>query len=98
MAHHKVDITLLGQKISIRTDDAPEEVLLAAQTVQEQIDELRAAGMTASSDRLLSLVALNLAGQLLRKDESGHANLEHIISSLDSVVQQAEGLAKVPLR
>jgi len=98
MPHHKVNISLLGQNFSIRTDDNPEEVLLAAQKVQEQIDELRAAGMTASSDRLLSLVALNLAGQLLRKDESGLANLEQVISSLDSVVKQAESLAKVPLR
>jgi len=98
MTYHKVEISLLGQKISVRTDDDPQEVILAAQMVQNQIEELREAGMTASSDRLLSLVALNLAGQLLRKDESGHANLEQVISSLDSVVQQAESLAKVPLR
>jgi len=98
MPHHKVDISLLGQKFSIRTDDNPEEVLLAVQKVKEQIDELRDAGVTASCDRLMTLVALNLAGELLRKNESGHANLEQVISSLDSVVQQAEGLAKVPLR
>jgi len=98
MTHHKVDITLLGQKFCIRTDDEPDEVLSAAETVQNQIDELRAAGMTASSDRLLSLVALNLAAQLRRKDESEHANLAQVISLLDSAIEQAEGLAKVPLR
>jgi len=98
MAYHKVDIALLGQKFSIRTDEEPEGVLLAVKKVQEHIDELRAAGMTASSDRLLTLVALNLAGQLLRTNESGHENLEQVISSLDSVVKQAESLAKVPLR
>ncbi|MDQ6994493.1 MAG: cell division protein ZapA [Mariprofundaceae bacterium] len=98
MSHHKVNISLLGQTFSIRTDDDPEEVLLAVKKVQEQIDELRSAGMTTSSDRLLSLVALNLAGQLLRKDESRLANLEQVISSLDTVVKQAESLAKMPLR
>jgi len=98
MSHHSVEISLLGQKFTVRTDDNPEEVLLAAQTVQEHIDELRNAGMSANSHRLLSLVALNLAAQLLRKDKSDHTNLEQITSSLDSAVQQAESLAKVPLR
>ncbi|MDQ6990834.1 MAG: cell division protein ZapA [Mariprofundaceae bacterium] len=98
MPHHKVDISLLGQNFSIRTDDNPEEVLLTIKKVQEQIDELRSAGMTASSDRLLLLVALNLAGQLLRKDESRLANFEQVISSLDTAVKQAESLAKMPLR
>jgi len=98
MSASKVEVNILGQKFFIRTDENPEEVTLAAQAVQQQIDELRAAGMTSSSDRLLSLVALNLAGQLLRKEKAGHTNLEHLTSSLDSIVKQAESLAKVPLR
>jgi len=95
---HKVEITLLGKKCAVITEDDPADVQLAARMVQKQMDELRASGTTAGSDRLLALVALNLAGQLLRKDVSSVQNLEQIISSLDSLTAQADSLAKVPLR
>ena len=98
MPHHKVELSLLGKNFAVITDDNPEDVLAAAKVVQDQMEELRALGTTAGTDRLLTLVALNLAGKLLRKDQSDVQNIEHIISSLDSLKLQAESLAKVPLR
>jgi len=95
---HSIDITLMGRTFSIRTDDDPEHVRAAAAMVQEQIDELRAVGSTAGSDRLMTLVALNLAGELLSKSEGQVENLNGLISTLDEVVSQVEGLAKAPLR
>ncbi|MDQ6956057.1 MAG: cell division protein ZapA [Mariprofundaceae bacterium] len=95
---HKVDVNILGKKFSIRTDDNPEAVEAAAELVQQQIDELRELGATAGSDRLITLAALNLAGELLKKGDVEIQNMDTVLSALDDVVLQAEGLAKVPLR
>ncbi len=95
---HSVEITLMGRNFSIVTDEDPEQVMAAASLVQEHIDELRSLGASVASDRLLTLVSLNLAGELLKANRSGIEGLEDLISDLDSVVSQAEGLAKAPLR
>jgi len=93
-----VEVVLMGRSFSIRTDDDPEHVLSAASMVQERVDELRQMGTTVASDRLLTLVALNLAGELLQKSQVQIDGFDGLISSLDDVVSQAEGLAKAPLR
>jgi len=95
---HAIEVTLMGRTFTIRTDDDPDHVRAAAAMVQEQIDELRAVGSTAGSDRLMTLVALNLAGELLSKSQGQVENLNGLISTLDEVVSQVEGLAKAPLR
>jgi len=95
---HAVEITLMGRNFSILTDEDPEQVMAAANLVQEHIDELRGMGASVASDRLLTLVSLNLAGELLKNGQTGADGLEGLISDLDSVVLQAEGLAKAPLR
>jgi len=95
---HKVDVNIQGKKFSIRTSDNPEVVEAAAELVQQQIDELRELGATTGSDRLITLAALNLAGELLKKGEAEIQNMDTVLSALDDVVLQAEGLAKVPLR
>lgn len=93
-----VDVRLMGRSFTIRTDDDPEHVLEAASMVQERVDELRSMGTTVASDRLLALVALNLAGELLQSNKASVEGIDSLISSLDEVVSQAEGLAKAPLR
>jgi len=95
---HKVDVNIQGKKFSIRTSDNPEVVEAAAELVQKQIGELRELGATTGSDRLITLAALNLAGELLKKGEAEIQNMDTVLSALDDVVLQAEGLAKVPLR
>jgi len=93
-----VKVTLMGRTFSIRTQDDPEQVQAATQLVQERVDELRKLGTTVASDRLLALVALNLAGELLQKEETQHQDLGGLLSELDVVVSQAQGLAEAPLR
>jgi len=95
---HSVEITLMGRSFSILTDEDPNQVKAAADMVQEQVDELRGMGASVASDRLLTLVALNLAGELLKNGKNKLDGLEDLISDLDHVVLQAEGLAEVPLR
>ena len=95
---HSVEIKLMGRSFTISTDDDPEHVAAAASMVQEHIDELRQMGATAASDRLLTLVALNLAGKLLQSSQMQMDGFDDLITTLDGVVSQAEGLAKAPLR
>jgi len=96
--NQSVKVTLMGRSFSIRTQDDPEQVQAAAQLVQEQVDELRKLGTTVASDRLLALVALNLAGELLKKEATQHQDLGGLLSELDVVVSQVQGLAEAPLR
>ncbi len=96
--NQSVKVIFMGRSFSIRTEDDPEQVQAAAQLVQEQVDELRKLGTTVASDRLLALAALNLAGELLRKEETQHQDLDSLLSELDVVVSQAQGLAEAPLR
>jgi len=93
-----VEVTLMGRSFTIRTEDDPEHVLTAATMVQERVDELRQMGTTVASDRLLALIALNLAGELLQKSTVQIEGIDSLLSALDDVVSQAEGLAKAPLR
>ena len=95
---HAVKVTLMGRSFSIRTQDDPEKVQAAAQQVQERVDALHKLGTTVASDRLLALVALNLAGELLQKEEAQHQDLSALLSGLDGIVSQAQGLAEAPLR
>lgn len=98
MTTQQVEISFLSQKFSIVTNEDPNHVHHAAQRVQAQIDELRESGLVMSSDRLMALVALNLAGELIKQEASGQTNLAHVVEELDSLVEQANSLAKVPLR
>ncbi|MFQ5345454.1 MAG: cell division protein ZapA [Mariprofundus sp.] len=95
---HSVEITLMGRNFSILTDEDPDQVMAAAELVQKHVDELRSMGASVASDRLLTLVSLNLAGELLKASRTKIDGLEDLISELDGVVLQAEGLAKAPLR
>ncbi|ATX80768.1 cell division protein ZapA [Mariprofundus aestuarium] len=97
MSQH-VEINLMGRSFTIMTDEDPDQVTAAANLVQEHIDEIRQMGVTVGSDRLLTLVALNLAGELLKGNEAKVDGLDGLLSALDGVVSQAEGLAKAPLR
>jgi len=93
-----VEINLMGRSFTIMTDEDPDQVTAAATLVQEHIDEIRQMGVTVGSDRLLTLVALNLAGELLKGNEVKVDGFDGLLSALDGVVSQAEGLAKAPLR
>ncbi len=93
-----VDITLMGRTFSVRSSDDPEQVQAAASLVQSRFDELIQLGAAVASDRLLALVALNLAGELLKKEDSRNQDNDSLLSKLDAVVSQAQGLAEAPLR
>ena len=93
-----VDVTLAGIKLHIHTDDNPEQVQMAAAMVQQQFDELKASGAIIDTGKIMALIALNLADELLNKQDTSPAAMDEIIISLDQAIAQAEGLANVSLR
>jgi len=93
-----VEINLMGRSFSIVSDEDPDHVQAAADLVQQKVEELRQMGASVASDRLLALVSLNLAGELLASQKTRVDGLDGLISDLDAVVSQAAGLAKAPLR
>jgi len=93
-----VDVSLMGRRLSIRTAEDPEHVQASAKLVQDRLDELCRLGGAVASDRLLALVSLNLAGELLLKDEHGDEGMDSLLLGLEDVLLQAKGLAEAPLR
>ncbi len=90
----RVEVTVAGRTFTIKTADSPGKVQSAADLVQQKLDELRSSGGTAGTDRLMTLVALNLAGELLSSNQvDATSSPESLISALDDVVLQAERLA-----
>ncbi|MDX8388454.1 MAG: cell division protein ZapA [Ghiorsea sp.] len=93
-----IEVNLAGLKLNINTDDNPQQVLAAAKMVQEQFDALKNSGTIIDTSKIMALIALNLADDLLNKEQSNPANMKKLISSLDQAVAQAQGLANVSLR
>ncbi len=65
----KVEISLMGQRFSLRSDRDEEYVQGLARFVTAQLDEMRLQTKTVSTHHLAVLVALNLADQLFRHKE-----------------------------
>ena len=95
---NSVQVNLMGREFSIRTGEDPEHVNAAAKLVQARVDELRQAGVAVASDRLITLVALNLAGELLQRSNTEGGGIQTLLSGLDDAIMQVKGLAEAPLR
>lgn len=93
-----VEIMLAGIKLHIHTDDNPDKVRAAAAMVQSQFNELKSTGTIIDTSKIMALIALNLADELLNHQQTNPEMMKNIISSLDQAVAQAEGLANVSLR
>jgi len=92
-----IQVTIMGRNLSIRTDDNPKHLIAAAKIVQDKVEEFRRQGMVVSSDRMLSLVALNLAGEWVQQQEEQEKQLQTLKSSLDQLALQAEQVEKMSL-
>jgi len=92
-----VEVVLAGLKLSINTDDNPDQVRAAAAMVQAQFEELKRSGTIIDTSKIMALIALNLADELLSKEGSSD-EMQALISKLDLAVTQADTLANVSLR
>jgi len=93
-----VEVLVGGIKLNINTDDDPMKVRDAANLVQEKFITLKKSGTIIDSSKIMALIALNLADELLNQNTSNPELMEKMILTLDQAVAQAEGLANVSLR
>lgn len=69
---HVVQVTILGQQYTIRSEASPEEVARVAAFVNEKIDEVAAVGIVNTLNAAV-LALLNVAGAYLRILDEGAA-------------------------
>ncbi|MDQ6951881.1 MAG: cell division protein ZapA [Mariprofundales bacterium] len=92
-----VEIKLLDRTHRIVHED-PAMVQDCAALVHDKVDELRRAGAVVGGERLLLLVALNIAEDLLRLQRQQADGTLGLTSAIDALASQAEALANAPLR
>lgn len=77
MAAGRVELSLLGQTLTVRTEASPEYVRRLAAYLEERVTELRSAGI---KDPLasLTLAALDITDELFRlRDERKDQDVDH---------------------
>ncbi len=65
----KVEVSLLGQRFTLRSDKSEEYVQAVAQYVTSQLENVSKQTHTISTYHVALLTALNLADQLLQKED-----------------------------
>lgn len=66
---HAVQVTILGQQYTVKSEASPDEVAKVVDFVNAKISELASSGRIADSLNLAVLTLLNLAGDFLRLQE-----------------------------
>ncbi len=85
-----VNVEIMGQQLTVASDDGDEWARTLAATVDEKIKAIRASSQTVNSTNLAILAALNFADELerLRRD---HAELLNHIQLLNRRLSDAIG-------
>ncbi len=91
----RVELTLLGQKLSLRSEAAPEYLHALAAFVEERVATLQRGGV-GDPLKALALAALDMADELHRAredrsvdDNEVSARLRTVIARLDELSRQA---------
>lgn len=82
-----VQVTIMGQQYSVRSDDDPEKVARVADFVNRRLTELASRAPTADTHQITVLALLNLAGEYLEQTGAGSremaARLEQMVETLE---------------
>lgn len=96
----KVEVTLLGQRFTVRSDREESYLHQVAHFVNRKFDDLQRQTRTATSHQLALLVAMNLADEMFRSEER-HAQVrndlrnrtERVLASVDAaLLEMTEGV------
>jgi cell division protein ZapA len=89
---HSVQVTILGQQYTVKSETPPEEVREVAAFVNEKISEVMAASKTVDTLNTALLALMNVAGAYLRLRDEGlglEAQLEGRLRQLLERLEQA---------
>lgn len=85
-----VQVTILGQQYTVRSDADPCEVRAVADFVNQRINEVQNAAQTANSYTAVVLALFNVAGELVRERsqsrgrQEGEERLTALLSRLEA--------------
>jgi cell division protein ZapA (FtsZ GTPase activity inhibitor) len=85
----RVELTLLGQKLSVRTEAAPEHIQALAAYLEERVGALRTAGVRDPM-AALTLAALDITDELFRAREDHTVDEREVGSRLGALVALLE--------
>jgi cell division protein ZapA len=91
-----VQVTILGQQYSIKSETDPEEVRRVADFVNQRIAEAHAAMRTNNSFTVVVLVLLNVAGELFQLqtqggggvDGAGEIRLRQLLARIEAACEE----------
>jgi cell division protein ZapA (FtsZ GTPase activity inhibitor) len=93
----KVEVTLLGQRFTVRSEKDEAYVHGLAGYVARKYDELKRSARTTSRDQLALLVALNLADELFQQIDRAASTRDEVRRHSEALVQKlAAALALAP--
>ena len=95
MATGRVELSLLGQTLTVRTEASPEYVRRLASYLEERVAELRGAGI---KDPLasLTLAALDITDELFRIREDKNRQEGDVDTRLSALVEILDRIAPSP--
>ena len=88
----RVDLTLLGQPLIIRTEAAPEYLRTLAAFIEERVTALRQSGVRDTM-MALTLAALDIADELFRLRDEGVRREEEVGERLGALVSLIDSIA-----
>jgi cell division protein ZapA (FtsZ GTPase activity inhibitor) len=89
----RVEITLLGQKLSVRTEASPEYLRTLVAFVEERVGVLQRAGVR-DPFKALSLAVLDIADELHRAREEQNLDQGEVGARLRAVIARLDELGR----
>lgn len=89
-----VQVTLLGQHLTLRSDSSADEVRRVADFVNRAIDEVSASGRAADSLNVSLLALLNLAQAYLRLQDARQYDAQDVVARLNRLTRRMEDASR----
>ena len=86
---HAVQVTLLGQQYTVRSESEPDDVAQVAAFVNARLAEVSSASRVVDTLNTVVLTLLNVAGdylQLCRSDRLGEERLQRLLARLEGQI------------
>jgi cell division protein ZapA len=91
-----VQVTILGQQYTVRSDSDPEEVRRVAEFVNQRINEAHQVARTANSLTAVVLALLNVAAELVQAQSQlpaegdGEGRLQRLLARIEAACKEGE--------
>jgi len=94
---HRVEVEILGQKYTIRSEAAPDYVRELAAYVEQRTKQIRGDGSAQDPVKLLALAALYIADELFRQRDERAVADDDTSTRLGALSQLLDTVASPPM-